>query len=731
MKFKHFVSIWLIGLTCLLSIPSQGYAQTEQPLATDDAIILVPNEVSNLQDAIKQVPDGGVIELSPGTYENGSKNFLINNLSKGFTIRGASEGSVILTGSGRHDVFRFLNSSLEKGKMVYFLNLTFANGYSATDGVSGGMTMRYAQATFTNCTFQDNNGNQPSTGGGGIVVADKSKGYFNNTHFINNRAKFYAGGLGVAEGSMASLVNADFRGNRTNFPGHNTYSSGGGIHVGNSTLYVANSHFEDNESGYVAGAIYAAGIWQSPYQTPRTYVSVDNSTFINNRARKDPGVSQASPTEAGAIHAEDQAFLVITNSRFITNSADTGGAVNTYRGQIEIYNSVFLGNQAVGSGGGKAFGGSISILSSDGSGNVNYPSARLKVKNVYIQGRYGSITSSGMAAGGIYAAGDFNRQYGINIPQMGTLSENRAKVSLENVILNDLDVVMSPDNQDGTGTGGALVTDMAEATLTNVLVMNSDASGPKGQGGGLMFLNQSLGWLTNVTIAKNKATLYGGGLFVQGSEIHVTKSRFFENEISPGTNEPSSQSYGAAIFAAPDDGRNNWATGEVRESVLTNNTGLPIFDDDRGGTPVRINEVRYNANKFFNSTFSDLVYTDSISGSYYSNAAQLNNLVVNRSNGTQTDKSQENNTQENNPINNGTILASIPVLYSVYGLQTVYLAYAWSGGSGSVNGTPVSGNTGTTTTTTPGTYTLSVNGTPYQVSVTVIKPSLFIPWISR
>lgn len=719
--FSHWFST-------LKSPQSESHQVDSHPLEINTVVIHVPEEISNLQDAINLIPDGGIIEIATGTYQNGNKAFIISNLQKGFTIRAAQGASVTLTGAGSHDIIRYQNSNINNGKMVFFEGLLFGNGYSATNGIAGGVTMRLAKATFNNCTFSNNNGNQPSTGGGAIVVADQSIAFFNNTKWLDNRAKFYGAGLDIADGALVYLSASEFQGNRTNYPNHHPSSSGAGIHLGNSTLYVNQSHFENNQAGYVGGAIYANGVWKDPITTPRSRVYINNSTFTNNLAKKDASVSQTSPTEAGAVHAEDQTLLLINNSIFTTNNADTGGAVNLYRAQAEITNSIFLGNQAVGPGAARAFGGAISALSDDGSNTAtNYPSARLVVRSVYIQGRYQSITTTAMAAAGIYAAGDRNRQYGLNgINKKGTLSENRVKLTLENVILYDLDVKTRIDNQGGTGTGGALLADLAEVNAKNVLVMRSDASGNDGQGGGFLFANNTLANLVDITVAGNSAEKFGGGLLAQGSEIHLSDSQFFENEISPGVSEPILQSYGAAIFTAPDDVRNLWAIGEVRTTIITNNKGLPVFDDDRSGEPIRINETRYNANKFYNNTFGDLVYGDSLVAGRV-NAVGLNNLVVTRSNGTSTDKSILANTQTSTAIIVGDILAVPPFIDMANGLTTVYIGFAWSGGPATLNGNTVVGNTGVIPTSSPGTYTLLVNGVSFQVQVREINPTLYIP----
>ena len=98
-------------------------------------------------------------------------------------------------------------------------------------------------------------------------------------------------------------------------------------------LRVSNSRFEGNQAGYVGGALYAIGLWPDPAGSD---VLVTNSTFVDNLAQRDPSVSFPFPTEGGAIHLEDLATARIYNSRFLTNRAFDGGAVNLYRAIVEI-----------------------------------------------------------------------------------------------------------------------------------------------------------------------------------------------------------------------------------------------------------------------------------------------------------------------------------------------------------------------------------------------------------
>ncbi len=617
-------------------------------VAAASTVIRVPADVADLQTAISQVPSGGIIELANGTYATPVGGFRIND-RVGFTIRAASGATVVLDGGGARDLLRLINTSVAAGGPVTFERLTFANGRSTTEGAAGGVTMQRARATFTECTFQDNRSDAPSTGGGGMNIAINSTAFFFDCTWSGNIAKHYGGGIAVQQDSVVSIHRGTFLDNRTNAPNHSVVAAGGAIHVGNSILRVSNSRFEGNRAGYAAGAIYAIGNWLDPVSTLRADVVIVNSTFVDNQALRDPSVSFPVPTEAGAVHIEDQARGRIFNSRFSFNSAHTGGAVNTYRGIVEIDQSLFEGNRATGTGSSNGFGGAIMALSSDandattGDGTINRRSAMLTVRDTLIRGRAGAVTTVGQIAGGIYITGDVNRIYGLNgISQQGSLASNRATLVLDRVAIVDCDVT-EVVSAVGSGVAGGLMTSTTTLTMTDSLVINNDAIGTtNASGGGMALIDQTAATITGTTIARNSASQYGGGMFVQGSSIAMDSCHLVANEVSPGVSEAVSASYGSAILAGPSEGQGLPVTGTISNSIFSSNIGLPIYDDDRTNGP--INDVRYNGNQIYSTTFGTTVYTNSIAGQCCKTVAQLNSLVVARNNGTSTDKVSVNNT---------------------------------------------------------------------------------------
>ncbi|HMR66951.1 MAG TPA: hypothetical protein PKE64_23315, partial [Anaerolineae bacterium] len=222
----------------------------------------------------------------------------------------------------------------------------------------------------------------------------------------------------------------------------------------------------------------------------------------------------------------------------------------------------------------------------------------------------------------------------------------------------------------------------------------------------------------------------------QASTIQATDCRLFENILSPGVTEGVTQSYGAAIFSSPDAGRNLPVMGSVNNCLVSNNIGLPIFDDDRTNGP--INDVRYNNNQIYSSTFADTIYTNSIGGLCCKNVAELNGLTVTRANGISTDKSQTDNIALGARPSIG-VLQAVPLSFTVIGSASVqasnytyYLGYAWSGNSATLDGVPLSDKAGVVQVSDAGSvHTLVVDGVPYtaQVEVIVLDKEVYLPVI--
>lgn len=195
-------------------------------------------------------------------------NCLFNNLNSNY-------GTVILSSAG--------NLSIESSK---FSDISA----DLTGGVIISKNSNYIKiksSDFTNCSSRKN---------GGVIFADSVK-YIDISKF-----KFL-----------------------------NDYSNfGGGILALDSSLFVNNSKFINNKA-YDGAAIY----------TSYTNVTI-NSLFENN-----PSISnKLYYTNGGALYIDKASYLRINNSKFINNKANKGGAVFIYDcKKVKISNSYFKNNK--------------------------------------------------------------------------------------------------------------------------------------------------------------------------------------------------------------------------------------------------------------------------------------------------------------------------------------------------------------------------------------------------
>jgi len=667
-------------------------------------IVHVPGEIGDLQTAIGVVPDGGIIEVAPGTYTSPSGGFWVSDAGKGFTIRAGSGGQVILDGLANYPVFRLANNNLALGRQITFDGIVFYRGRSVTDGVGGGVTVSRGEATFVRCSFIDNFADASITGGGGVFVWGGSVTFFIDCTWTNNVARNEGAGLRVGD-STAFLHRCVFTGNSANPPNHRAAAAGGGIHTTDSVLRVTNTRFATNEAGYVGGGLYALGSWPQP----ETDVVVSNCTFEGNSAVPDPSVIPPGATEGGAIHIEDNSALRLSFSRLLTNSAGNGGGLNLYRSDVQVDSSVFRGNRATDTADGEGYGGAISVISNDtvADGANNRRSGTLAVRDSLVQGRHGTVGTTGQQGGCLSAVGDGARHWGHGgVSPTAGAAETRANLALDGVVLHDCDV---------TAAGGAVRAALTNLDMAGSLVLLSDANGPSyPSSGGLRLILESLFTAADTTLARNNSGWIGGAILADGSDLTISSCRLIENG-APGIS-------GSAMFITSYPALNLAAVGQIVDSVVSNSSSLGrlIFDSDYLSGP--INDFRYNNNRIFDTSSGQLVYHHTWAGDY--TVSGLNTLVVTRAGGVpSTEKSQHDNINPASAPVVGDIAAAPSIILPVTAAgdpatsTDAFLGYAWSGGNATLDGGTVTGNAGLVAAGA-GSHTLSVGAQSFTATVT-------------
>jgi predicted outer membrane repeat protein len=160
----------------------------------------------------------------------------------------------------------------------------------------------------------------------------------------------------ITEGNTLTLINITLTNGRAN--------NGGAIYNEGGTLTAKNCIFSNNNVMHYGGAIYTSG-----------EINIINSTFINNEAISNGGAISTTYSDnivtyyiinstlinntgvmGGAIHNDNDNYMIINNSVFINNTAHAhGGAISNYGNNLTIDNSVFTNNNVIYNDGGAIF----------------------------------------------------------------------------------------------------------------------------------------------------------------------------------------------------------------------------------------------------------------------------------------------------------------------------------------------------------------------------------------
>jgi hypothetical protein len=157
--------------------------------------------------------------------------------------------------------------------------------------------------------------------GGGIICWQTTNTTLNSVNVFNNSAN-WGGGIGV--------INCEMQMFNCNLNDNAAISIGGGIGSDFSNVFINNTTFSNDTSGFLSGAIHS---WQSDLQIKHCVFDDNESDF------------------GGAIHS-DYSELQIDSSIFSGNKAIDGGAIHTLNTNLLIDSCRFFQNEAGNIGGG-------------------------------------------------------------------------------------------------------------------------------------------------------------------------------------------------------------------------------------------------------------------------------------------------------------------------------------------------------------------------------------------
>ncbi len=435
----------------------------------------VPGDYATISSAVASAPDGSTILVAPGTY-----NEYISALDIGRSLYLKSTGGAgvtFISGGGANRLLRIDNASTSPEKSLTFDGFTFANGRGG--GNLSPVSITRARPAFLNCVFQDNS--SPEKGGAVLVYGTPTThAIFVNCIFRRNVSDRYGGAVLVNNGQCrADFKDCLFEDNSSRTAASSVWNEGGAINYAVAGGSLQRCVFRRNSTIYAGGALMLINDFASPMVT----VKVSGCTFEGNFALSwNNNTASSPPSEAGGIMVEDNVYCEVDGCVFSNNYAQSGGAIQVYRGRTRVSNSVFDNNRAIGTSY-LGFGGAIAANSSD-SGAEDQPNAVLWVERSMIRNCLAPV------GGGLFVQGDVSR---------GTASGYRGEVYLNEVVIENC---RSTTAGSSYGNGGGLFAALGHVAGTNVFLLNNRADYV---GGGFAMVQNTFLYLRNSFVVGNTA----------------------------------------------------------------------------------------------------------------------------------------------------------------------------------------------------------------------------------
>ncbi len=467
--------IVFIGLLLGLSVP--GYSATFTVTNSND------DGEGSLRQAVYQADINGeddTIVIPAGihiVFEHSYTTAKYLEINSNITIRGAGADTVSIDGNDGDRVF------LIRGGNVNISGITIKNGQADSDG--GGIYIKDASATITNCTITGNYARAGSRysgvlGGGGIYV-ENTVITITGCIVTGNTAWAYgdsettlaAGGGIFIDDSDATIIQSTISGNTTaagrNFEGT---LCGGGIYSENSSTAITGCTISTNKSRQ-GGGIYSGN----------GGISVTDCTISTNKS-----------SQGGGIYSENSATAV-TGCIISTNeSSRQGGGIYSGNSGTTVTGCTISINES-------RTGGGIYILNPEGvDKRVEIRGNRITENNTHDMG-------SGNG-GGLYLKAGTPENY--PVVSDNTFEGNSAARS-------------------GGGCGGAMYLVRYAAVTHNLFQNNNACQGGIVPGkGGAVYMKGVLGadFISNRFIG-NSVTDDAGATLGFGGAIHVESDAVF------------------------------------------------------------------------------------------------------------------------------------------------------------------------------------------------------------
>ena len=443
------------------------------------------------------------------------------------------------------------------GGNVSFTNNHIGNIDSESEAMSAGGAIASwnggsINITGDNVVFKGNGtkpeGTDPSWASGGAIYIDCTTEAANldidGATFQDNMAAM--GGAVYVGGTTATIDNAVFKGNTTDYGnGGAIYSYGGYNYAGggsdvDTSLTITDTQFNENISGYKGGAIHN----QAHDGIDDSVITIIDSSFTGNRSNAlDDG------TGGGAIF--NQGKTNVTNTTFTGNVAkQEGGAIFNNTGTTTVTGGSFSSNTAATNGGAIYNNAALKVSGTTFTGNsateggaiYNAADATANLTNVIV----GSSNAVSGATDSIYNAGKVTTS-GTNTFYSDTTIDGELTYKGTNTVDGNIDGTGSIINEGTTSFGGdnsgftGTYTQDASTPNAETTVTGTFFGGKSAISGGI------LNWETNKALAENASLeVTGGNLNIGSSDeggntgiFNVNNSTTIADAVSVNINQGS------------------------------------------------------------------------------------------------------------------------------------------------------------------------------------------------
>ena len=317
-------------------------------------------DATTLSNALKLVPSGSTIYIAAGTHVpteiitggdssvDGDITFEIN---KYITLKGgypanATEGAEADPVNNK----TLLSGKLPNGSETYHVVTVTAPRIEGQKVVIDGVTISHGNAGTPTTSANVNGTNFRRDYGGGLVIGNAIVDIL-NTEISNNKSAKFVAGVRIFGESIVTMRNSKVHRNIS-------VSNGGGLWADNSTVYIYDSEFTENETPGTAAGIHGY---------PDANIYMYNSTVANNKGN----------SYGAGLYIRQNSNAVLVNCLIygnITTSANGGGGIMMYSNtKLDLISSTVVDNEARGPGGGiyrRADVNELSIYNSIISGNA-------------------------------------------------------------------------------------------------------------------------------------------------------------------------------------------------------------------------------------------------------------------------------------------------------------------------------------------------------------------------